>query len=61
MSTGSQGTSPLLAAGATDRSSGNIPANGSSVTRYTTADPIVYEYSGLMQNTANFRNTYCNI
>ena len=41
MSTGSQGTSPLLAAGATDRSSGNIPANGSSVTRYTTADPIV--------------------
>ena len=41
MSTGSQGTAPLLAAGATDRSSGNIPANGSSVTRYTTADPIV--------------------
>ena len=41
MSTGSQRTSPLLAAGATDRSSGNIPANGSSVTRYTTADPIV--------------------
>ena len=40
MSTGSQGTSPLLAAGATDRSGGNIPANGSSVTRYTSADPI---------------------
>jgi len=36
----SQGTSPLLAAGATDRSGGNIPANGSSVTRYTTANPI---------------------
>ena len=41
MSTGSQGTAPLLAASATDRSSGNIPANGTSVTRYTTADPIV--------------------
>jgi PKD repeat protein len=40
MSTGSQGTAPLLAAGATDRSGGNIPANGSSVTRYTSADPI---------------------
>ena len=36
----SQGTSPLLAASATDNSSGNIPAAGSSVTRYTTADPI---------------------
>ena len=41
MSTGSQGTSPKLAASATDRSGGNIPAAGSSVTRYTTADPIV--------------------
>ena len=36
----SQGTSPLLAASATDNSSGNIPSAGSSVTRYTTADPI---------------------
>jgi len=36
----SQGTSPLLAASATDNSSGNIPAAGSSITRYTTADPI---------------------
>jgi len=41
MSTGSQGTSPKLAASATDRSGGNIPAAGTSVTRYTTADPIV--------------------
>jgi len=36
----SQGISPLLAASATDRSSGNIPSAGTSVTRYTTADPI---------------------
>ena len=36
----SQGTSPLLAASATDNSSGNIPSAGSSVTRYTTATPI---------------------
>jgi len=40
MSTSSQGTSPKLAASATDRSGGNIPAAGTSVTRYTTADPI---------------------
>ena len=37
---GSQGTSPLLAASATDNSGGNIPAAGSGITRYTTADPI---------------------
>ena len=36
----SQGTSPFLAAAATDNSSGNIPSAGTSVTRYTTADPI---------------------
>jgi len=35
MSTGSMGSSPLLASGATDNSGGNIPAAGSSVTRYT--------------------------
>ena len=36
----SQGTSPLLAASATDNSLGNIPSAGSSVIRYTTATPI---------------------
>ena len=36
----SQGTSPLLAANATDNSSGNIVAAGSSVTRYTTTTTI---------------------
>lgn len=36
----SQGTSPLLAASATDNTSGNIVAAGTSVTRYTTATPI---------------------
>ena len=41
MSSASQGTSPLLAASATDRSGGNIPAAGSSVTRYTSTDPII--------------------
>ena len=35
MSTGSTGSSPRLASGATDRSGGNIPTQGTSVTRYT--------------------------
>ena len=35
MSTGSSGSSPYLAASATDNSGGNIPSQGSSVTRYT--------------------------
>ena len=35
MSTSSTGTSPLLAANATDNTGGQIPSNGSSVTRYT--------------------------
>lgn len=41
LSTSSQGTSPKLAAGATDNTGGNIVANGTSVTRYTTSTPIV--------------------
>ncbi len=41
LSTGSQGNSPLLAAAADDNTSGNIPAAGSSVTRYITSTPIV--------------------
>jgi hypothetical protein len=36
----SQGTSPLLAAGARDASGGNIVANGTSVTRFATTTPI---------------------
>ena len=40
ISTGSQGTSPLLAAGALDQTSGNIVANGTSVTRFTSSTPI---------------------
>jgi len=40
MTTSSQGTSPLLAASATDNSGGNIPSAGTSVTRYTTATTI---------------------
>ena len=41
LSTSSQGISPKLAAGADDNSSGNIVANGTSVTRYTTSTPIL--------------------
>jgi PKD repeat protein len=41
LTTGSQGTSPLLAAAADDNTSGNIPAAGSSVTRYITSTPII--------------------
>lgn len=40
MATSSQGTSPKLAAGATDNTSGNIVANGTSVTRYTSSSPV---------------------
>jgi len=41
MSTASEGTSPLLAAGATDNTGGNIVANGASVTRYVTSTPVI--------------------
>ena len=40
LSTASQGTSPKLAAGATDNTGGNIVANGTSVIRYTTSTPV---------------------
>ena len=40
MSTASVGTSPYLAALATDNSGGNIPAAGTSVTRYTTGTVV---------------------
>lgn len=40
MSTASQGTSPKLAASATDNSGGNIPAAGTSVTRFVSGTTI---------------------
>ncbi|WP_353479806.1 hypothetical protein [Haliscomenobacter sp.] len=47
----SQGTSPLLAAGATDASGGNIVANGVSVTRFATTTPIVTAANIINANT----------
>ena len=47
----SQGTSPLLAAGATDASGGNIVANGASVTRFATTTPIVTAANIINANT----------
>lgn len=41
LTTTSQGTSPRLAAGATDNTAGNIVANGTVVTRYVTSTPVV--------------------
>ena len=43
---------PLLAAGATDASGGNIPANGTSVTRFATTTPIATAANVLLANTA---------
>jgi PKD repeat protein len=60
MSTASVGTSPFLAALATDNSGGNIPAAGTSVTRYTTGTVVtstlsdVYNsYTGTLTNEFN--------
>ena len=60
MSTASVGTSPYLAALATDNSGGNIPAAGTSVTRYTTGTVVtntvgdVYNsYTGTLTNEFN--------
>jgi|688.fasta_scaffold07971_4 hypothetical protein len=47
----SQGTSPLLAAGATDASGGNIVANGASVTRFATTTPIATAANIINANT----------
>jgi PKD domain len=61
MSTASEGTSPLLAAGATDNSGGNIPAAGSSVTRYISATPIVSTTaSGANTSTTGTLTAYVN-
>lgn len=43
---------PLLAAGATDASGGNIPANGTSVTRFVTSTPIMTSANVVLANTA---------
>jgi hypothetical protein len=43
---------PLLAAGATDASGGNIPANGTSVTRFATTTPIMTSANVLLANTS---------
>ena len=48
----SQGTSPLLAAGAADASGGNIPANGTSVTRFATTATITTSPNVQNANTA---------
>ena len=40
IATASQGTSPLLAAGAADNTGGNILANGTAVTRIATTTPV---------------------
>jgi hypothetical protein len=48
----SQGTSPLLAAGAADATGGNIPANGTSVTRFATTTTITTSANVINANTA---------
>ena len=48
----SQGTSPLLAAGAADATGGNIPANGTSVTRFATTATITTSANVQNANTA---------
>ena len=48
----SQGTSPLLAAGANDNTGGNIVANGTSVTRFATTTPIATAGNVGLANTA---------
>ena len=48
----SQGTSPLLAAGAQDATGGNIVANGTSVTRFATTTPIATSGTIVNANTA---------
>ena len=52
ISTASQGTSPLLAAGAQDNSGGNIVANGVSVTRIATTTPVATAANVANANTA---------
>jgi hypothetical protein len=52
IATASQGTSPLLAAGAQDNTGGNIVANGTSVTRVATTTPVATSTQVQNANTA---------
>ena len=52
MATASQGTSPLLAAGANDNTGGNIVANGTSVTRVASTTPVSTSTQVTNANTA---------
>ena len=52
ISTASQGTSPLLAAGAQDNTGGNIVANGTSVVRVATTTPVATSTQVQNANTA---------
>jgi len=52
ISTASQGTSPLLAAGAVDNTGGNIVANGTSVIRVATTTPVTTSTQVQNANTA---------
>ena len=52
ITTASQGTSPLLAAGAADNTGGNIVANGTSVTRVATTTPVATSTQVQNANTA---------
>jgi len=52
ISTASQGTSPLLAAGAADNTGGNIVANGTSVIRVATTTPVATSTQVQNANTA---------
>jgi len=54
ITTASQGTSPLLAAGAADNTGGNILANGTSVTRIATTTPVA---TGTQVQNANTATT----
>jgi hypothetical protein len=52
ITTASQGTSPLLAAGAQDNTGGNIVANGTAVTRVATTTPVATSTQVQNANTA---------
>ena len=52
IATASQGTSPLLAAGAADNTGGNILANGTAVTRVATTTPVSTSTQVTNANTA---------
>jgi len=74
IATASQGTSPLLAAGAADNTGGNILANGTSVTRVATTTPVTTStqvtnantsltgtLTAYVNNTASGNTTFSNV